>query len=64
MAMSAPLRAGSPWWSSGGSTRDKRAPPRGRPSRGTAGTNPKTGGRQPKDWQALPFNKKRLNDLT
>ena len=30
--------------------------PRGRPSRGTAGTNPKTGGHQPKDWQALPFN--------
>ena len=30
--------------------------PRGRPSRGTAGTNPKTGGHQPKDWQALLFN--------
>ena len=30
--------------------------PRGRPSRGTAGTNPKTGGHQPKDWQALNFN--------
>ena len=30
--------------------------PRGRPSRGTAGTNPKTAGHQPKDWQALPFN--------
>ena len=34
----------------------RRATPRGRPSRGTAGTNPKTGGHQPKDWQALPFN--------
>ena len=49
-------RAGSPWWSSGGTTRIKRAPPAGRPSRATAGTNPKTGGHQPKDWQALPFN--------
>ena len=34
----------------------KAGTPRGRPSRGTAGTNPKTGGHQPKDWQALPFN--------
>ena len=30
--------------------------PCGRPSRGTAGTNPKTGGHQPKVWQALLFN--------
>ena len=28
------------------------------------GHQPKTGGHQPKDWQALPFNEKRLNDLT
>ena len=39
------LRAGSPWWSSGTATRDKRAPPRGRPCRGTAGTNLRTGRR-------------------
>ena len=29
--------------------------PRGRPSRGTAGSNPRTGGHQPKDWQAFFF---------
>ena len=37
---------------------------RGRPSQGTAGSIPRTGGHQPKDWQALFFNKKRLNDST
>ena len=31
---------------------------------GTAGSIPRTGGHQPKDWQALFFCKKRLNDLT
>ena len=49
----ATLRVGSPRWSSGGTTRNIRAPPAGRPSRGTAGSNPRTGGHQPKDWQAL-----------
>ena len=39
-------------------------PPRGRPSQGTAGSIPRTGGHQPKDWQALFFNKKRLDGLT
>ena len=34
----------------------RRATPRGRPSQGTAGSNPRTGGHQPKDWEALPFN--------
>ena len=38
--------------------------PRGRPSQGTAGSILRTGGHQPKDWQALFFNKKRLNELT
>ena len=42
----------------------KAGTPRGRPSQGTAGSIPTTGGHQPKDWQALFFNKKRLNDLT
>ena len=42
----------------------KAGTPRGRPSQGTAGSIPRTGGHQPKDWQALFFNKKRLNDLT
>ena len=30
--------------------------PRGRPSEGTAGSIPRTGGHQPKDWQAIFFN--------
>ena len=34
----------------------KAGTPRGRPSRGTAGSIPRTGGHQPKDWQALFFN--------
>ena len=34
----------------------KAGSPRGRPSRGTAGSIPRTGGHQPKDWQALFFN--------
>ena len=42
----------------------KAGTPRGRPSQGTAGSIPWTGGHQSKDWQALFFNKKRLNDLT
>ena len=33
----------------------------GNPPRATV---PRNGGHQPKDWQALPFNEKRLNDLT
>ena len=41
-AFNTTLREGSPWWSSGGS---QAGTPRGRPSRGTAGTNPKTGRR-------------------
>ena len=44
--------------------RTRAGNPRGRPSQGTAGSIPRTGGHQPKDWQALFFNKKRLNDLT
>ena len=46
------LRAGSPWWSSGGTTRDKRAPPvvdrpeeRRAPTQRLEGTNPRTGRR-------------------
>ena len=42
------LRAGSPWWSSGGSTRDKRERPSQEtagPSLGLEGTNPRTGRR-------------------
>ena len=42
----------------------ERATPRGRPSQGTAGSIPRTGGHQPKDWQALFFNKERPNDLS
>ena len=37
------LRAGSPWWSSGSSTRDKRAPPAGRPTHKLAGADPRNG---------------------
>ena len=108
-ALNTTLRAGSPWWSSGGTTRIKRATPAGRPTHNLAGTVPrngsddtvpwpmghvvtgvrtsgvagmqgpwsprtdgqppaddrpeerraptqKTGGHQPKDWQALPSN--------
>ena len=35
---------------------DKAGTPRGRPSQGTAGSNRRTGGHQPKDWQTLFFN--------
>ena len=34
----------------------RRAPPAGDRPEESAGTNPKTGGHQPKDWQALPFH--------
>ena len=44
--------------------RTRAGNPRGRPSQGTAGSIPRTGGHQPKDWQALFFDRKRLNDLT
>ena len=33
----------------------KAGTPRGRPSQGTAGSIPRTGGHQPKDWQAIFF---------
>ena len=55
-------RAGKPPRATGAAR--ERATPRGRPSQGTAGSIPRTGGHQPKDWQALFFNKKRLNDFT
>ena len=42
--------------------RTRAGNPGGRPSQGTAGSIPRTGGHRPKDWQALFFNKKRLND--
>ena len=42
-ALNTTLRAGSPWWSSGGSTRDKRAPPAGRPTHKLAGAVPRNG---------------------
>ena len=39
----ATLRAGSPWWSSGGTTPNGRAPPAGRPNPKLAGTVPRNG---------------------
>ena len=34
------------------------------PSQETAGSNPRTGGHQPKDWQAIFFNRKRFDGLS
>ena len=44
------LRAGSPWWSSGGTTRIKRATPAERPTHNLAGTIPRNGSDDTVQW--------------